>query len=138
MRVDPRTLRAVPTPPRHTGRMSDFLSHVGVHDDDLPLTLTPGEEHANRNGTVHGGLLATLLDTACGHEARDGLEEGKSAATVSLTVTYLRPGTVGEELTASAQTLHRGGSLVMVEGDVHQGGEHIAHAAATFSVVDPE
>lgn len=118
--------------------MSDFLSHVGVTGDDLPLTLTPGDEHANTHGTVHGGLLATLLDTACGREVRSGLDEGSSAATVSLTVTYLRPGTLGKELSATAETMHRGGSLVMVEGDVHQGGEHIAHAAATFSVIDAE
>lgn len=118
--------------------MTHYLSHVGLEDgEDLPVTVTTGDEHANTNGTVHGGFLATLLDTACGREVRSGLDEGRSAATVSLTVTYLKPGKVGSELTANATTLHRGDSLVMVEGDVHDdGGERIAHAAATFSIID--
>lgn len=118
--------------------MTDYLSHVSIDDgDDLPVTVSTADEHANTNGTVHGGFLATLLDTACGREVRSGLDEGRTAATVALTVTYLRPGKVGSQLTASATTLHRGDSLVMVEGDVHDDeGERIAHAAATFTVID--
>lgn len=117
--------------------MSDFLTHVGLPEgDDLPVTLDTAEEHGNRNGTVHGGLIATMLDTACGREVRSGLEEGRSAATVALNVTYLRPGQVGSTLTATASTLHRGGSLVMVEGEVRdEEDELVAHAAATFTVV---
>ena len=68
--------------------MTSFLSHVGIDDgDELPVSLRTGEEHANRNGTVQGGLIATLLDTACGRAVRAGLDEGKSAVTVTLNVT---------------------------------------------------
>lgn len=117
--------------------MTNFLTHVGLDPDAQPVQLTTTEVHANRNGTVQGGLLATMLDTACGHEVRDGLDEGQSAATVSLTVTYLRPGKIGSTLTASASTLHRGDLLVMVQADVHDEDDNkIAHAAATFRVVD--
>lgn len=117
--------------------MTGFLSHVGLEDnEDLPFTITTTEEHANRNGTVQGGFLATMLDTACGRQVRRGIEDDETTATVSLTVTYLRPGRIGGELTADASTLHRGDSLVMVEGEVRdEAGEPVAHAAATFSVI---
>lgn len=117
-----------------------YLDHVGIEDgDELPFTIRTEESHGNRNGTVHGGFLATMMDTACGREVRRGLEEGQETATVALTVTYLRPGKVGSELTASASTLHRGDSLVMVEGEiVDADGERVAHASATFAVIDAD
>lgn len=126
--------------------MTDFLSHLGVRDEnpsdtgrpgnDAGLGLTPGEEHSNVNGTVHGGVIATLIDAVMGNAVRAGLEEDQSSATVSMTVTYLKPGKVGEELEASAEVRKRGGSLVMVEADVTQGEEPIAHGVATYSVID--
>lgn len=118
--------------------MSGFLTHVGIDDGDgLPVSLTTSEIHANSSGAVQGGLIATLLDTACGRRVADGLEEGQSTATVALNVTYLRPGEIGTTLTADASTLHRGDSLVMVEGEVRdEDGELVAHAAATFTVID--
>ncbi|MDO5498764.1 MAG: PaaI family thioesterase [Propionibacteriaceae bacterium] len=115
--------------------MSKFLDHVGINSSGVPVQLTTSEIHGNRTGNVQGGLLATMLDAACGREVGAGLTEGQKAATVSLTVTYLRPGRIGSTLTATATTLHRGSSLVMVQGDVHDDEDQkIAHAAAIFSV----
>lgn len=117
--------------------MSNFLRHVGLDPDSTTVELTTSEIHANHSGLVQGGVLATMLDMACGNEVGAGLPEGKRAATVTLTVTYLRPGKIGSTLTATASTLHRGDSLVMVEGDVQDDeGNKIAHAAATFTVID--
>lgn len=128
--------------------MTDFLTHLGVSEvdpsdtnrpgNDAGLGLIPGEEHANVNGTVHGGVIATLIDAVMGRAVRAGLEDGQSAATVSMTVTYLKPGQVGEGLEASAEVRKRGGSLVMVEADVTQDGDPVAHGVATYSVVDKE
>ncbi len=123
--------------------MATFLDSVGVGepqpDGSVRLSATPA--HANRNDTVHGGLLATMLDAAMGAAVRCGLDEDQSAATVSMTVTYLEPGRVGDDLTAVAEVMQRGSSLVMVQGHVAAGGgdreasRTIAHAVATFSVI---
>ncbi|AKT52609.1 hypothetical protein ADJ73_05190 [Arsenicicoccus sp. oral taxon 190] len=106
--------------------------------DDVGVRLVPTEEHANVNGGVHGGVLATLLDSVMGQAARNHLPEDKSAVTVSLTVTFLNPAAVGEELVASAEVRKEGGSLVMMEADVVRAEDErpVAHGVATFSVVD--
>ena len=128
--------------------MSGFLEHLGVTTtdpdtverpgDDAGLSVVPAEENANVNGTVHGGLIATLLDAVMGRAVRAGLEEGERSATVSMTVTYLAPAETGEELRASAEVRRRGGSLVMAEADVMAGDTAVAHGVATYSVIRPD
>ena len=129
--------------------MSGLLEHLGIEPSstqtgrpghDAGLCVRTGSAHTNANGGVHGGLIATLLDSTMGEAVRDSLEEGKSAVTVSLTVTFLSGGEEGDELRCSAEIRKRGGSLVMVEGDVvtADGEEPIAHGVATFSIIDDE
>ncbi|MCH8614074.1 PaaI family thioesterase [Arsenicicoccus dermatophilus] len=130
--------------------MANFMDTLGVtagdpHEtgrpgDDAGLRVTPTEAHANVNGGVHGGLLATMLDSAMGQAARDHLPDDKSAVTVSLTVTYLNGAKVGEELLASAEVRKEGGSLIMLEADVVrvEDDEPVAHGVATFSVIDAD
>ena len=94
-------------------RMSDLLEHLGIHPAspdtgrpgrDAGLGVTTGDQHVNVNGGVHGGLIATLLDATMGRAVRDSLEDGQSAVTVSMTVTYLSGAEAGDELLASAET----------------------------------
>lgn len=123
----------------------DLLEHLGITPtdptetdrpgDEAGLGVTPDERHLNVNGGVHGGLLATLLDAVMGRAVRAGLEEGQSAVTVSMTITYLRAGKTGQELRSSAEVRKRGSRLVLAEGDVSADGEPIAHGVATYSVV---
>lgn len=116
----------------------DFLDHLGVHRPEQgPWKLTPTQQHANRNGSVHGGVLSTLLDAAMGEAVRDGLKEGQETATAALSVTFLAPGKIGEELVVSTEVLRRGGSLVMLIGYVRRpDGQAVAHGVGTFAVVD--
>lgn len=118
----------------------DFLDHLDVHRPEQgPWKLTPAEHHANRNGSVHGGVLSTLLDAAMGAAVREGLEEGQETATVALSVTFLAPGKIGEELVVSTEVMQRGGSLVMLNGSVHRpDGKAVAHGVGTFAVIDKE
>lgn len=116
----------------------DFLEHLDVHTpDDGPFRLTPTEAHLNRNGTVHGGVLSTLLDAAMGAAVREGLEEGQETATAALSVAYLAPGKPGEELTVRTEVLKRGSTLVMLTGEVQRpDGKAVAHGVGTFAVVE--
>lgn len=95
------------------------------------VLLEAGDEHLNPHGTVHGGVLATMLDVAMGTAVATA--GGDSPVTVSLTVTYLEPGRPGP-LVATAQVRKRGKRLLVVEGQVDQGGDVLADALATFSV----
>lgn len=127
---------------------SGFLKLLGVREgdphstdrpgDDAGLVLATTDEQANVNGGVHGGVLATLLDSVMGEAVRNQLGEGKSAVTVAMNVTYLSAAKPGEELTASAEVRRRGDSLMMAEADVVRGDDHkpVAHGVATYSVID--
>src|SRR3712207_9522041 len=92
------------------------------------------EEHLNPAGTLHGGVLATLVDTAMGQAVRTTTGEGEVPATSQLTVTYLRPGKPGA-LVVTGRVRTRGQHLTVCEADVEQDGEAEAHALATFSLL---
>src|SRR5918998_6495306 len=92
------------------------------------------EEHLNAAGTLHGGVLATLVDTAMGAAVRSTTDDGDVPATSQLTVTYLRPGATGP-LEVSAQVRTRGEHLTVCDADVEQDGRGVAHAVATFALL---
>ena len=113
-----------------------FREHVALQVEPIDdgtgrVVLDAGEEHLNPHGTVHGGLLATMIDVAMGTAVATTGKE--SPVTVSLTVTYLEPGQPGR-LTATAKVRKRGKRLMVVEAEVVQGGDVVADALATFSV----
>ena len=105
-----------------------------VTDGTAHLEFEATDEHLNAAGTVHGGVLATLVDTAMGTAVRSATDDGDVPATSQLTVTYLRPGKPGRlEVTARVRT--RGEHLTVCEADVEQDGRSLVHAVATFALL---
>ncbi len=116
-----------------------FIAHVGAcapeaADGTARLEVDVDERHLNSSGAVHGGMLATLVDTTMGAAVRCAVTT-ESPATSQLTVTYLRPGRPGR-LVVVATVSKRGESLTMCEADVTQEGDTLVHALATFALVD--
>jgi uncharacterized protein (TIGR00369 family) len=119
-----------------------FVDRLGVHgrtadDGTSRLELDATEEHLNEAGTVHGGVLATLVDTAMGRAVRSLSGENDVPATSQLTVTYLRPGKPGL-LEATGRVSKQGDHLTVCEADVEQDGRTLVHAVATFAVLHPD
>lgn len=115
----------------------DFIELVGpVEHADGVTRLETDERHANANGTVHGGLLATLCDTAVGAAVRAEAGDISAAATVSLTVDYLAPAEPGEPLEARTEIEKLGGRLAFADCSVTSGGREVVRARAVFSVLD--
>jgi uncharacterized protein (TIGR00369 family) len=86
----------------------------------------------NSIGIVHGGLTATLLDTALGTLASHVPGNKKGAVTVELKVDFLSPG-IGEKFICRAEVVHNGRQLVRMEGKVrNEKGNLIASATGTF------
>src|SRR5262245_48178078 len=56
--------------------------------------LTPAEYHYNPIGSVHGGVLATLCDSAAGAAVHSTLRAGEGYASLEIKVSFLRPVTV--------------------------------------------
>ena len=104
-------------------------------DGSARLSFEVTDEHLNPAGALHGGVLATLVDTAMGLAVRTTTGEGEVPATSQLTVTYLRPGKPGPlEVTARLRT--RGEHLTVCEADVQQEGKDLVHAVATFALLE--
>jgi uncharacterized protein (TIGR00369 family) len=116
-----------------------FSQELGIEPEDAGdggarLRFTAGEGHLNPAGTVHGGVLATLVDSAMGLAVRSATGDDDVPATSQLTITYLRPGKPGE-LTVTAQVRTRGEHLTVCDADVEQDGRAVAHAVATFALL---
>jgi uncharacterized protein (TIGR00369 family) len=80
---------------------------------------TPEEYHYNPLGVVHGGMAATLLDSALGCCVNSHLDAGDFYTTLELKINYLRPLTLETGLVrAVATTVHIGRTTAVVEGKV--------------------
>ena len=81
--------------------------------DEKFANLVPGGE-----GNVHGGVAATLIDTASGFALRSTFEDPEAArlTTTDLNVSYLRPAT--DDLRVEADVLRAGGSMGVTDATV--------------------
>ena len=112
------------------------VRHQTAQDGRARLELDATDEHLNTAGTVHGGVLATLVDMAMGQALRSRTGDNDVPATSQLTVTYLRPGKPGK-LVVSAQVRKQGENRSVCEADVEQDDRPLVHAIATFAVLAP-
>jgi uncharacterized protein (TIGR00369 family) len=117
----------------HTAFLGLLLDRVVEGEVDVSLALEP--RHLNLGGTLHGGMIATLADTATGLAYRTVLEPGTTHVTSSLTVTFLAPGRAGV-VTARGRVIKRGRRVGYAEADVVDAdGALLARAGATFAVI---
>ncbi len=97
------------------------------------------KRHLNINGIVHGGVYATILDTAMGASVVSLLREGETTATTSLYVEFLRAAREGETLTAHGEVLRRGRHIAFVEGNLYgSDGRRFSQAHGTWYIWSPE
>lgn len=109
------------------GPSSPFVQLIGATrgeagEGPARLTLTLEEKHMNPNGVVHGGVLTSLMDEACGAAvfAERGLEAMIAAphATVDMNVSFMSGARVGDRLVVEAKALRVGRSVAFAEAEV--------------------
>jgi uncharacterized protein (TIGR00369 family) len=81
-------------------------------------------------GVLHGGVTASLIDTAAAFAAMTLLEPGQSTTTIDLTIHYLRPLTEGRAR-AHARVLRAGRRVLVISVDVLDETEALAATALT-------
>ncbi len=93
---------------------------------------------ANPMGGLHGGLIATLLDSALGCAAMSVLPPGRLYTTLSLEVKYLSATPLdGTELLAEGTVVHAGRRQITVEGSMsNAAGKVVATATSTCLVLE--
>ena len=110
------------------------------------LDIDPGEgtvtvqyqakpDFLNPAGVVQGGFVAAMLDDAMAPAVFATLEPGQFSPSLELKVNFIQPAKPGT-LIARARVVHRGRSIVFVEGDLKTPeGKLIATATATHSIL---
>lgn len=90
-----------------------------VGEGKFTMTLQPQECHYNPMGCVHGGILATLLDSVMSASVHTSLPAGKGYMTLEIKVNFLKP--VFEhtgEIVAEGKVISAGGQVATAEGKV--------------------
>jgi uncharacterized protein (TIGR00369 family) len=106
-----------------------------VEPGEVDVAMDVQRHHLNLMGTLHGGMIATLADTATGLALRSTLEEGETFTTTQLGVTFLVPGREGRVL-ARGRVVKSGRRFGYAEADVVDAdGRLLARATATFAVM---
>jgi len=99
-----------------------FAQLLGIELDDISsgtatLGLNVRKQLTQNHGVVHGGAIASLIDTATAFAIISLLAPRERVTTVDLTVSYLRPLTEGR-VTAVARVLRAGRRLFVVSAEV--------------------
>lgn len=128
-------LRAILNKDKATARMCEALNIelVEVSSGEVRFTAVPSEHHMNFVGSLHGGYLVTLLDTAMGCACHSMLGAAQSYVTVELKTNFLRGVSALEhELRATGKVVRKGHNVAFTEGSVIDShGKLVATATST-------
>jgi uncharacterized protein (TIGR00369 family) len=100
-------------------------------DGHFRMSLQPQEVHYNPMGCVHGGILATLLDSVMSAAVHTALPAGRGYLTTEIQVRFLKP--VFEstgEIMAEGRLVSYEGNRATAEGRIIDA-RHVVHATAT-------
>ena len=124
-------------PPPFAALLGIWITEVS--EGRVVFAAEPSEYHYNPLGTVHGGVMATLLDSALGCAVQTMLPAGTSYTTLELKVNYLRPitektGTIYTE----GKIIHIGGRTATAEARLTDAkGKIYAHGTTTCIIMRP-
>ncbi|MCC7419741.1 MAG: PaaI family thioesterase [Planctomycetaceae bacterium] len=106
---------------------------VGCEPGQATFECTVQHKHLRTFGILHGGVAATMLDTAMGYAAGTRAPEGHHLVTVQLSVNFTRPAREGDRLIAMGQVQHSGTKTAVVQGEIRTPeNELVAAGTATF------
>ncbi len=111
---------------------------VDLRPGEAVIAIDMRDELRQPHGVLHGGVTATLIDTAMAFAVIPGLGEGERTSTVDLTVHYLRPHLEGT-FTCTAKVVRAGRRILTLTADVvNDEGKLIATAISTYTKIQSE
>ena len=110
-----------------------------IEEGRVVFVVEPAEYHYNPIGVVHGGLAATLLDSAMACAVHSLLPAGAGYTTLEFKVNLVRALTIETgEVRAEGTVIHMGGRIATAEGKlVDRSGKLYAHATTTCIILRP-
>ncbi|MFA4994194.1 MAG: PaaI family thioesterase [Bdellovibrionales bacterium] len=88
-----------------------FVEENGVYIS----RFTPRPEHQSYDGTIHGGIISTLLDEIMGHYL---YVKGRNVVTAKLETRFRKPTPLGQELTIRGWVVKERGKVIEMEATV--------------------
>ena len=125
----------LPPPP-----IMDLIDIAGMEIEDGSVTffLDPQEFHYNPIGSVHGGIISTMLDSAAGCSVHSTLPAGVAYTSLDLNVKFLRTVTLASgRLRCTGTVLQRGRRTCFAEARMTDAaGRLVAHATSSCLIFE--
>jgi uncharacterized protein (TIGR00369 family) len=133
-----RAMEAGELPPPPVISLIDADGLIVEGEGSVTVTMTPQEIHYNPLGSVHGGVIATLLDTAAGCSVHSTLPAGVGYTSLDLTTKFLRPVTVASgQVRCVGTVLQRGRRTALAQAQLFDArGALVAHATSSCLIFD--
>ncbi len=122
------------------GHNASFARRIGMvpvsaADGRSEWTIDIDDTHMNRGGICHGGVIATVADTAIGSAVNTVRTDAESwQATVDLTVIFLEAIRQGDHLVATGNVVRRGSKMAYGEAELHCGDKLVARAHSSYVI----
>lgn len=129
----------LPPPPIAASLDFSLVSESDIEPGRVTFRMTPREFHYNPIGSVHGGVFATLLDSALGCAIHTRLPAGVGYTTLELKVNYIRPLLVGMgEVRAVGEVLSLSRQVATAQAHLLDDNDKLfAHATTTCLILRP-
>jgi uncharacterized protein (TIGR00369 family) len=126
-------------PIEHLGHYLTLLGPFYWKKDDGPLVVGVriDERHTNTRGIVHGGMLATLADSALGIVLYNSRTPPQPIVTVSLTTDFIESAHPGDWVEGHVDILRVGSRLAYANCHLHVGERRILRASGVFALMPP-
>ena len=123
---------ALPQPP--IGRVLDYRV-TEVEAGRVAFRGTPGFDHLNPLGTVHGGWYGTLLDSAMACAVMTKVPKGSVYTTLEYKVNVIRPIPIGTTISAEGVVQHAGRSTGVAEGWIRDAEGRLYATGSTTCII---
>ena len=119
-----------------------FMQHLGAELGELSygkaeILLQTRPEHGNRNGTVHGGVIASIFDTVLSQAIRTMVGVETISVTIEFKINYLAAAKEGL-LIARGEAISVGKSVATATGQVLCNDTVVAVGIGTFRIYRPQ
>ena len=101
-----------------------------IRPGEVSIHLDVRAELKQNQGVVHGGAIASLIDTSSAFAVLTQIDVEERVTTTDLTIHYLRPATSGR-MTATARIIRGGRRLFVLSVEVHDSGDALIATAVT-------
>lgn len=119
-------------PERVNAMMKPTYIGCDTIEQTVTIEFTSQPWEANRKGQLHGGIVCTMLDHTVGLTA--AVLTGAWAPMADFSVSFLRPGTIGDTFIATGKIMQTGKRIIFITGEIvsKESGKLIATCSATY------